>query len=38
MKDEKVSNIHPKFYIILVNFEILMDLAIKGGEENRSTT
>jgi len=36
MKDEKIDNIHPKFDIILVIFEFLVELAIKGGEESES--
>jgi len=36
VKDEKVYNVHLEFHIILVIFEILVEFAIMGGEENKS--
>jgi len=36
MKDERVSNVHPKSHIIPVIVEFLVELAIWGGGENKS--
>jgi len=36
LKDESINNVHPKFHIILVIFEFLVEPAIQGGEENES--
>jgi len=37
LKNEKVNNVHPTFCIILVIFGFLVELAILGGEEQKST-
>jgi len=34
-KNDKANNVSPKFHIISVIFEFLMELAIQGGEENK---
>jgi len=36
MKASRVDNVIPKFHIIPMIFEFLVDLAIQGGEENES--
>jgi len=33
---KRVDNVHPKFPIIGVNFEFLVELATQGGEETES--
>jgi len=37
VKDETVNKDYPKFDIILIIFEFLVELIIQNGEENKSS-